>query len=149
MRNTRRPESVRASSRCGVPAGHDQPHQQGHQPVRRGGPGHQELRDLSGTTHDLAPAARFAMALNFGVPTGYQQPQCMVGLTVSNLTRHAIDSGRCYYTAEVTNGGDVTTLSSRWGSWMTPDARREAKPLVAAMLQRQVGEMERVARATA
>lgn len=89
------------------------------------------------------------MALSFGVPTGYQQPQCMVGLTVSNLTRHAIDSGRCYYTAEVTNGVDVTTLSSRWGSWMTPDARREAKPLVAAMLQRQVGEMERVARATA
>jgi hypothetical protein len=85
------------------------------------------------------------MALNFGVPTGYQQPQCMVALTVRNLTRHAIDSGRCYYTADVTNGGDVTALSSRWGSWMTLDARREAKPLVAAMLQREVGK-ERVAR---
>jgi hypothetical protein len=29
---------------------------------------------------------------------------------------------------------------------MTPDARREAKPLVAAMLQREVGNKERVAR---
>jgi hypothetical protein len=65
---------------------------------------------------------------------------------VSNLTRHAIDSRRWYYTADVTNGGDVTALSSRWGSWMTPDARREAKPLVAAMLQREVGNKERVAR---
>jgi hypothetical protein len=86
------------------------------------------------------------MALNFGVPAGYQEPQCMVGLTVTNLTRHAIDSGRWYYTADVTNGGHVTALSSRWGSWMTPDARREAKPLVAAMLQREVGNKERVAR---
>jgi hypothetical protein len=29
-------------------------------------------RDVGPTTDDLAPAARFLMALNFGVPTGYQ-----------------------------------------------------------------------------
>lgn len=97
-------------------------------------------------TDDLTPGARFVMALSFAGPAGYRQPQCMVGLTVSGLTRHAIDSGRWYYTADVTNGGDVIALSSRWGSWLTSDGRREAKPLVAAMLQREVGKLERIAR---
>ena len=143
MRSPRCPQGVRGSTGCGVRAVSDRHLPQRAEPEQRGEPGH---RDVRPTTDDLAPAARFLMALNFGVPTGYEQPQCMVGLTVSNLTRHAIDSRRWYYTADVTNGGDVTALSSRWGSWMTPDARREAKPLVAAMLQREVGNKERVAR---
>jgi hypothetical protein len=141
MRSTTCPEGVRGSARCGVRAVSDRLLPPGAQPEQRGEPGRRDVRPM---TDGLAPAARFLMALNFGVPTGYQQPQCMVGLTVRNLTRHAIDSGRCYYTADVTNGGDVTALSSRWGSWMTPDARREAKPLVAAMLQREVSNKERV-----
>jgi hypothetical protein len=143
MRSTRCPEGRSRERGMWRSGGKRSASPQRAQPEQRGQPGRREVRP---TTDDLAPAARFVMALNFGVPTGYQQPQVMVGLTVSNLTRHAIDSGRWHYTADVTNGGDVTALSSRWGSWMTPDARREARPLVAAMLQREVGNKERVAR---
>ena len=67
----------------------------------------------------------------------------MVGLTIRNLLRHELESGRAYYTADIINGDTVTPVSRRWGSWLTPDALREVKPLVAAMLQREVGKLER------
>src|SRR3954469_1920300 len=91
MRSPKCPEGVRGSTGCGVRAVSDRLLPQRAEPEGRGEPGN---RDVRPTTDDLAPAARFLMALDFGVPTGYQQPQCMVGLTVSNLTRHAIDSRR-------------------------------------------------------
>ena len=69
----------------------------------------------------------------------------MDGLSVRNLTRHLLEGGRAYYTADVVNGDVATPVSRRWGSWLAPDARREVKPLVAAMLQREVGKLERAA----
>src|SRR3954451_23238734 len=112
MRSPKCPEGVRGSTGCGVRAVSDRHLPQRAEPERRGEPGR---RDVRPTTDDLAPAARFLMALNLGVPTGYDHPHCMLGLTVSTLTRHAIASRRWYYAADVTNGGDVTALSTRWG----------------------------------
>jgi hypothetical protein len=67
----------------------------------------------------------------------------VIGLKVRNLTRHAREGFPAYYTAEVVNGDQATAVSSEWGSWMTPDARREVRPAVAAWLQREVGKRER------
>ena len=67
----------------------------------------------------------------------------MVGLTVRNLTRHERERLPAYWTAEVVNGDTVVALTRERGSWLTADFLREAKPLVAAMLQREVGRLER------
>lgn len=67
----------------------------------------------------------------------------MDGLRIQNLVRHEPDVGQPYYTAEIVNGTHVTPVSRRWGSWLTPDARGEVKPHIAAWLQRAVGKLER------